>query len=83
VEIFRVYNVGCTVELGGSFPLKTYLPESDLDVVVLTPLGCEEKDDVKDILQIFSCLCGAIKENEKNMPAFDAEVKLVISPLNF
>mmetsp|Transcript_14628 Transcript_14628/g.22062 ORF Transcript_14628/g.22062 Transcript_14628/m.22062 type:complete len:1104 (-) Transcript_14628:253-3564(-) len=64
-NIFRGSNVGCYVAMGGSFPLRVYLPESDLDVVVLTPQSFEEKDDLQEILQIFSCLCGAIKENEK------------------
>lgn len=54
--------------MGGSFPLKVYLPESDLDVVVLTRQSSNENDDLKDILDIFSCLCRAINESEKIIP---------------
>jgi DNA polymerase sigma len=52
--------------LGGSFPLQVYLPESDMDVTVLT----ENDDDLSAVMQIFSCLCQAIKDNEKqnNLP---------------
>lgn len=51
--------------MGGSFPLRVYLPESDLDVVILTKTTENEKDDLKEILNIFSCLCKAINESEK------------------
>lgn len=51
--------------MGGSFPLRVYLPESDLDVVILTKKAEDEKDDLKEILNIFSCLCRAINESEK------------------
>lgn len=54
--------------MGGSYPLKVYLPESDLDVVVLTRQSPNENDDLKDILDIFSCLCRAINENDKIIP---------------
>ena len=80
-NIFRGSNVGCYVAMGGSFPLRVYLPESDLDVVVLTPQSFEEKDDLQEILQIFSCLCGAIKENEKAQLLRDFEVGLTINNL--
>lgn len=50
--------------MGGSYPLQVYLPESDMDVTVLTP-DSENKDELNTVMQIFSCLCQAIKDNEK------------------
>jgi hypothetical protein len=60
--------------MGGSFPLKVYLPESDLDAVILTRQSPNEIDDLKDILDIFSCLCRAINESEKIIPNGNFEV---------
>lgn len=51
------------LELGGSFPLQVYLPESDMDITMLTS-DAENKEDLNTVMQIFSCFCQAIKDNE-------------------
>ena len=73
IGIFRSHRVEYTLSFGGSFPLRVYLPESDLDVVVATP---GERDDLKDMLEIFSCLCQAIKEKENSNSKESNEVTL-------
>eukprot|EP00603_Paraphysomonas_imperforata_P008009 CAMPEP_0114422426 /NCGR_PEP_ID=MMETSP0103-20121206/5603_1 /TAXON_ID=37642 ORGANISM="Paraphysomonas imperforata, Strain PA2" /NCGR_SAMPLE_ID=MMETSP0103 /ASSEMBLY_ACC=CAM_ASM_000201 /LENGTH=1340 /DNA_ID=CAMNT_0001591009 /DNA_START=89 /DNA_END=4111 /DNA_ORIENTATION=+ len=60
-ELFDAHCHNYKLALGGSFPLQVYLPESDLDVTMLT----ENDDDLNSVMQIFSCLCQAIKDNEK------------------
>jgi predicted nucleotidyltransferase len=74
IDMFRKHGVGCKVALGGSFPLRVYLPESDLDVVVLSPQRRGAKDSVQEIMEIFSCLCETIRESEKNSFPIDFEV---------
>ena len=64
-NIFYNFSSDCKVVMGGSFPLRVYLPESDLDVVILTKTTDNDKDDLKEILNIFSCLCRAINEADK------------------
>lgn len=75
-EMFQKHGVGCKVALGGSFPLRVYLPESDLDVVVLTPQKRSPSDSVQEILEIFSCLCETIRESEQNLFPYDFVVLL-------
>ena len=83
VDIFRKYDVGCKVVTGGSFPLRVYLPESDLDMVVLTPQEKGERDSVKEIMEIFSCLCDSIRENDRTPFPMDIEVTNTACPLPF
>ena len=81
VDIFRKYDVGYTVATGGSFPLRVYLPESDLDMVVLTPQQKGNRDSVKEVMDIFSCLCDSIRETDKTPFPMEVEVKTsVITP---
>ena len=79
-----MFNANCSdykLTLGGSFPLQVYLPESDMDVTVLTP-DTETPDELNTVMQIFSCLCQAIKQNEEqnNLPfAVDNAVRIDLS----
>lgn len=74
---------GCAVHCGGSFPLKVYLPESDLDIVVFLP----NTDDMNVVLKVFCGLCAEIRRNDsktatdcvfriKNFEFVNARVKL-------
>lgn len=62
--LFNVYCHDYKLALGGSFPLQVYLPDSDMDVTMLTPES--ENDELSIVMEIFSCLCQAIKDNERN-----------------
>ena len=77
--LFDAHCYDFKLALGGSYPLQVYLPESDMDVTVLTP-DSENNDELTTVMQIFSCLCQAIKDNEKQnaLPfAVDDAVSLI------
>ena len=62
--LFDSYCSEYKMALGGSFPLQVYLPESDMDVTVMTP-DADDSDELSAVMKIFSCLCQAIKDNTK------------------
>lgn len=82
-KILQCEVPGCSVYCGGSFPLKVYLPESDLDIVVFLP----NTDDMSVVLKVFCGLCAEIQRSDtkavaesmfriKNFEFVNARVKL-------
>ena len=69
----------------GSFPLRTYLPESDLDLVLFTRNNEDTGKDIEHILAIFNALCReiALAEDDRsvrfkirNVEFINARIKL-------
>ncbi|KAL6200474.1 hypothetical protein ACLB2K_030255 [Fragaria x ananassa] len=72
-------NVGCQVFPYGSVPLKTYLPDGDIDLTVFT--GSAQLEDVY-VIHVHAVLKGeenneAAQYHVKDVHRIDAEVKLV------
>lgn len=69
----------------GSFPLRTYLPESDLDIVLFTRSNEAGGKDIEVILAVFNALCREIALAEedrsvrfkiRNVEFINARIKL-------
>jgi hypothetical protein len=54
----------------GSSALRSFLPDSDLDVVVLCPHVCQAKDEMKILQQIFNSLCDEIGRKDEGTSRF-------------
>eukprot|EP01041_Mallomonas_annulata_P000150 gene150-252_t len=63
-DILRRSIPNCKSILSGSFPLRSYLPESDMDIVLLTSRR-DAQDDSEPILTIFTALCQAVVMSSK------------------
>ena len=87
----------CQLFLSGSFPVSIFLPEGDLDLVLVAPLGesSSEQSSMKYILQMLQALCthaaasnvlsndgGGPSFSIKNVEFVNARTKLVHCTVN-
>jgi hypothetical protein len=64
-DILKISVSDCHIKLSGSFPLRTYIPESDLDlVIIMKSSGNIDESDL--ILSIFNALCHAVANNTRS-----------------
>lgn len=81
--IRRTFPRGSCMGSTGSFPLRCYLPESDLDVVIVNAEGRDLVNGAQEsalILRVFNSLCLAIVEAD---PGIAREAAFVIRNVEF
>lgn len=61
--IRRSFPSSCSIGSSGSFPLRSYLPESDLDIVLVVSDSIKAQE-VVSILAVFNILCQNILETD-------------------
>lgn len=58
----RTFPTGICIGSTGSFPLRSYLPESDLDLVIVSDGG--SPNEAAQVLTVFDALCRSIVESD-------------------